>query len=87
MQASFPAFLAGRRLKGPAACEDNFDCERPMTCCDLLVARVCCSSGLMVGRPQPSLQGSLIPIPVEKDEPFPGANNPPGGGHGYPRPW
>ena len=42
-------------------------------CCDLLVARVCCSAGMMVGAPQPGLQGSLIPIPVEKDEPFPGA--------------
>ena len=69
-----------RKLKGSAAqCESNADCEQPMVCCDLLVARVCCSSGMMVGMPQPSLQQSLIPIRVEKDERFPGARSlPPG---------
>ena len=80
-----PGFLAGK-MKTPASCETNFDCDRPMVCCDLIVAKVCCSSGMMIGVPQQGegelgLQGSLIPIPipVEKDEPFPGARNAPQG--------
>jgi len=68
---------------GPQPCESTLDCERPMVCCDLFFTRICCSGGIMVGAPQPQLQGQLIPIPVEKDEggPFPGAPQapPPGG--------
>ena len=63
-------------IRKPDTCESNLDCEQPQVCCDLLVARVCCSSGMMVGMPQPTRQGSLIPIPVERDEPFP-RNAPP----------
>ena len=86
---SLPGFLTGK-VKTPASCETNYDCDRPMVCCDLVVARVCCSSGMMMGVPQQGegkmgLQGSLIPIPVEKDNgPFPGAGNAPQGGQ---RPW
>lgn len=29
-------------------CETNFDCERPEVCCDLIVTKVCCSSGMRV---------------------------------------
>ena len=51
----------------PQTCESNYDCERPLVCCDLLVARVCCSSGVMVGAPQPQAQPQRIPIPVPVD--------------------
>jgi len=63
----------------PQSCESNFDCERPMVCCDLIVASVCCNSGLMVGKPDPSasLQGVPIPIPVERDEGGNQAGRPP----------
>jgi len=68
---------------GPQPCESTLDCERPMVCCDLYFASICCSGGLMVGSPQPQLQEQLIPIPVERDGdgPFPGAPQapPPGG--------
>ena len=50
----------------PSPCETNFDCERPLVCCDLIVTSVCCSSGMMVGAPRdPQLEGQVIPIPVE----------------------
>ena len=74
-EGGFPSFL-----RSPASCESNYDCEQPQVCCDLLVARICCSSGLRVGAPQPKLQGSLIPIPVEKDEPFPASRGMPPAG-------
>ena len=52
-----PGFLTGMRRD---ACETNYDCERPMVCCDLLVARVCCSSGLGIGSsPSPSIRTRL----------------------------
>lgn len=53
-----------------------------MVCCDLLVASVCCNGGILVGPPpDPALQRRAIPIPVEKDSPFP-----PGmGGGGAPK--
>ena len=69
-----PGFLSGMK---PDGCETNYDCERPMVCCDLIVARVCCSSGLGLGpqqQGQMGLQGQLIPIPVKKDEPGPYPN-------------
>lgn len=74
----------------PQVCESNYDCESPTVCCDLVFASVCCSSGMMVGSPNPQMQGSLIPIPipVEKDVPggaqhqvgaqYPGGQPPPG---------
>lgn len=57
----------------PQTCESNYDCERPMVCCDLLVGSVCCSGGMLI--PQaggPVLRRQAIPIPVEVDpkEPF-----------------
>ena len=73
---------------GPQQCETSYDCDAPLVCCDLIVASVCCSGGLMVGAPNPALQPRAIPVPVEKDSPFPpgmpgGNSNPPqypGGG-------
>lgn len=49
----------------PQTCESNDDCERPLVCCDLVVASICCSSGMMIGPPQSSaLQRQAIPIPI-----------------------
>ena len=81
-----PGFLTGMRRD---ACETNYDCERPMVCCDLLVARVCCSSGLGIGPQQQGemgLQGQLIPIPIDKDEagPYPNQGRAPPQGN---QPW
>jgi len=56
---------------GLQTCETNFDCERPLICCDLAVAKFCCGGGMMIGVPPPSLQRVPIPIPVRKDPPFP----------------
>jgi len=56
----------------PQACETSFDCEAPMVCCDLMVTKVCCSSGIMVGQPRASLQEQLVAIPVQADDPRPG---------------
>ena len=52
-----------------------------MVCCDLLMAKVCCSGGMMVPRasPEMELQRRAIPIPVEKDSPFPPGFPGPGG--------
>ena len=80
-----PDFLTS--MKTPDSCETNYDCERPMVCCDLVVARVCCSSGMGLGPQQKGemgLQGQLIPIPIEKGEAGPGgAGSPPQGN----QPW
>jgi len=71
-------FSFGLPSFGPQSCESNYDCERPLVCCDLVVARVCCSSGMMIGMPQPSLQEIPIPIPVERDDgPYPPYPTPP----------
>lgn len=29
-------------------CESNWDCERPLVCCDLIVKKMCCNSGMKV---------------------------------------
>ena len=55
----------------PQACESNYDCEDPLVCCDLVVASICCSSGMMIGPPAPrgsQLQGQAIPIPIPVDD-------------------
>ena len=54
----------------PQQCESNYDCEAPLVCCDLIVASVCCSSGMMIGPPQravPQMQRQEIPVPVDDD--------------------
>lgn len=43
-------------------CESNFDCERPQVCCDLIVKKMCCSSG--VGVYEPPLQRIPIRVPA-----------------------
>ncbi|EOD18737.1 hypothetical protein EMIHUDRAFT_243530 [Emiliania huxleyi CCMP1516] len=53
---------------GDGACETSFDCEAPMVCCDLMVTKVCCSSGIMVGQPRASLQEQLVAIPAIASE-------------------
>jgi len=71
-------------IRAPQPCESSYDCEAPMVCCDLLVASICCTGGLMIpARPEPLLQRQAIPIPVERDAPL-GPQTPqyPGGGVG-----
>merc|ERR1712087_19149 len=61
-------------LRAPQPCESSYDCEAPMVCCDLIVASVCCTGGLMIpSRAEPLLQRQAIPIPVEREAP-PGLN-------------
>ena len=77
-------FGFGFSLGGPQACETSYDCERPMVCCDLIFTSVCCNAGMMVGMPkQPSVQGALIPIPVERDNNDPTQPRGRGGDPGY----
>eukprot|EP00308_Calcidiscus_leptoporus_P016959 CAMPEP_0119403912 /NCGR_PEP_ID=MMETSP1334-20130426/143626_1 /TAXON_ID=127549 /ORGANISM="Calcidiscus leptoporus, Strain RCC1130" /LENGTH=380 /DNA_ID=CAMNT_0007427863 /DNA_START=437 /DNA_END=1579 /DNA_ORIENTATION=- len=81
-EEGFGALFAS--LRAPQPCESSYDCEAPMVCCDLLVASVCCTGGLMIpARPEPALQRQAIPIPVERDAPL-GPQTPqyPGGGAG-----
>lgn len=45
-------------------CESNFDCERPMVCCDFVFKKVCCASGMKVGNGIPGeMQTLRVPIP------------------------
>ena len=47
------------------SCESNFDCERPMVCCDFLLKKVCCASGMKVFNGVPGqMQPVRIPIPA-----------------------
>lgn len=54
----------------PQGCETNFDCDRPMVCCDLNVfgasTRICCSNGQMANSMAPQMVP--IPVPVEDSE-------------------
>lgn len=69
---------------GPQQCETSYDCDEPMVCCDLIVASVCCNGGIMIPTGgDPALQRQAIPIPVEKDSPFPPGY--PGGQGGAPQ--
>ena len=81
-------------LGPPQGCESNYDCERPQVCCDLVVARVCCSSGQMIGGGAPTegpfagLAPSLmpIPIPVEGGQEQMSPREGPGSANGFPGP-
>lgn len=59
------------------ACENAFDCESPLMCCDFLVTKICCKQGMMMPVPEPLWQP--IPIPVEPDQ-YPDPRYPPSGG-------
>jgi len=50
-------------------CESNFDCERPEVCCDLIVKKICCSTGVKVNNmvPGQQRQAALIPVPARPD--------------------
>ena len=54
----------------PRKCETFEDCEDGQECCDLLVAKVCCNSGLGSHAYMPELD--LIPVRID-DEPDYGA--------------
>ena len=59
-------------------CESNFDCERPMVCCDFGLKKMCCASGLPVVNGPP--QYATVPVPQGiEDE---GYGYPPGRGPG-----
>jgi len=47
-------------------CEDNYDCERPMVCCDFVFKKVCCASGMKVSSMVPGqMQPVRVPIPID----------------------
>lgn len=48
-------------------CESNFDCERPEVCCDLIVKKVCCSTGVKVHSNGVMGQRALVPVPARPD--------------------
>ncbi|KAJ1636251.1 hypothetical protein T492DRAFT_960672 [Pavlovales sp. CCMP2436] len=45
-------------------CETSYDCDYPMICCDLLLAKVCCSNGAFA----PVQRNIPIPIPIPRDD-------------------
>ncbi len=45
------------------SCKSNFDCDRPMTCCDLFVAKVCCGGGVLAGIATPLSHRNPSPSP------------------------
>lgn len=60
--------LGADKLLDKNTCESNFDCERPMVCCDFgFLVKRCCSTGAMVG-PNTAQQhpyGKLVPVPAD----------------------
>lgn len=47
-------------------CESNYDCERPMVCCDFMFKKVCCASGMKVMNFVPGqMQPLRVPIPAK----------------------
>lgn len=48
-------------------CQSNDDCHRPEVCCDFLVKKSCCNTGVMNRQLQSELQ--LIPVPLGKMSP------------------
>jgi len=55
-------------------CESNFDCQRPEVCCDFIVKKICCASGLKVANYGPGdVRGNpaLVPVPARPDNGFP----------------
>ena len=48
-------------------CQSNDDCQRPEVCCDFLVKKSCCNTGVMNRQLQSELQ--LIPVPLGKMSP------------------
>jgi len=71
-RGGFLGKLFGDSLKD--TCESNYDCQRPEVCCDFLVKKMCCSSGLHITDGFTNRQGqrALIPIPIDNPNPYPG---------------
>ncbi|KAH8050767.1 DUF2358-containing protein [Aureococcus anophagefferens] len=59
----------------PGTCENMWDCDSPMQCCDFVLFKMCCNGGVGIPAFQPALVP--IPIPVER-EPYPNQPPPPG---------
>lgn len=62
----------------PGTCENMWDCDSPMQCCDFVMFKMCCNGGFGIPAFQPEM--IPIPIPVERD-PYP--NQPPAPNGGY----
>jgi len=62
----------------PGTCENMWDCESPMQCCDFLFVKICCNGGIGTPVWQPQ-QGRLVPIPIPVER-SPGEGGFPGGG-------
>lgn len=54
--------MLGGMLKD--TCESNWDCERPKVCCDLIVRKMCCTSGMRILDGPPQLQKIPLRVPV-----------------------
>ncbi|KAG5187797.1 hypothetical protein JKP88DRAFT_260237 [Tribonema minus] len=61
--------LAWPKVDLPSGCEDSWDCESPMTCCDFALFKVCCNQGM--GSPVTEPRLVPIPIPVEDYPQYP----------------
>jgi hypothetical protein len=57
--------LFGNALEN--TCESNYDCERPLVCCDFGFKKTCCFSGARVVDGMPA----MVPVPVETGYPGP----------------
>ncbi|GKZ01399.1 hypothetical protein MPSEU_001090700 [Mayamaea pseudoterrestris] len=77
--------LFGQALKD--TCETNYDCERPMVCCDFGITKKCCSSGMRVVDGPP--QYATVPVPqgIDDEYGYPPGRGPAGDGAGNERLW
>lgn len=53
------------------SCKSNYDCERPMVCCDFKFKKICCASGQKVPA---GAQRATVPVPAS-ELPNPGQDN------------
>jgi hypothetical protein len=61
-----PSF-AWPKIDVPTQCEDSWDCDSPMVCCDFAFFKVCCNQGMG----SPVQEPRLIPIPIPVEEEYP----------------
>mmetsp|Transcript_16967 Transcript_16967/g.41779 ORF Transcript_16967/g.41779 Transcript_16967/m.41779 type:complete len:327 (-) Transcript_16967:751-1731(-) len=62
-QSASPARPLFPARSGLEFCETSYDCDYPQFCCDLLLAKVCCSNGAFAPVPQ------TVPVPIPVDQP------------------
>ena len=51
----------------PSGCDNSWDCDSPMQCCDFVLFKVCCNEGMG----NPVSEPRLVPIPIPVED-FPG---------------